>query len=67
MRSTHPSHRNIAQRMANVINAGFGTDVHTATALDLFMRRSPSFSHDLNLVAEIPDGTFAAHVGGTYD
>ena len=67
LRSTRASDRSIAQRMANVINAGFGTDVHTATALDLFMRRSPSFSHDLNLVAEIPDGTFAAHVGGTYD
>ncbi len=67
LRSTRATDRNIAQRMAAVINAGFNTDVHTATALDTFMRKSPTFSHDLNLVAETPDGNFTAHVGGTYD
>ena len=29
--------------------------------------RSPSFRHDLNLVAETEDGSFAAHVGVTLD
>lgn len=67
LRSTLSSDRNIALRMTDVINAGFSTDVHTATALDSFMTNSPTFDHNLNLVAEIPDGSFAAHVGGTYD
>jgi len=67
LRSTLSSDRNIALRMTDVINAGFSTDIHTATALDSFMTNSPTFDHDLNLVAEIPEGSFAAHVGGTYD
>ncbi len=67
LRSTRASDPNIARRMADVINAGFSTDFHTAKALDSFMTNSPTFSHDLNLVAEISDGTFTAHVGGTYD
>lgn len=67
LRSTRSGDRDVAQRMADVINAGFGTDVHTASAIDTFMTNSPTFNHDLNLVAEIADGTFVAHVGGTYD
>ena len=67
LRSTRVSDPNIAQRMADVINAGFNTDLHTATALNTFMTKSPTFTHGLNLVAENPDGSFAAHVGGTYD
>lgn len=67
LRATRASDPSVAQRMADVINAGFNTDLHTATALDTFMTKSPTFAHDLNLVAESPDGSFAAHVGGTYD
>lgn len=67
LRSTRASDPQIAQRMADVINAGFDTDLHTAAAIDSFMTKSPTFNHDLNLVAEIPDGAFAAHVGGAYD
>lgn len=67
LRSTRLGDRDIAQRMADVINAGFNTDIHSATELHTFMTKSPTFSHDLNLVAETSDGTFAAHVGGTYD
>lgn len=67
LRSTRAGDREVAQRMANVINAGFDTDLHTATAVHTFMTQSPTFSHDLNLIAEAADGTFTAHVGGTYD
>ena len=67
LRSTRASDPTVAQRMADIINAGFNTDFHTATAVDTFMTKSPTFSHDLNLVAETADGSFVAHVGGTYD
>jgi hypothetical protein len=67
LRSTRSTDLDVAQRMAEVINAGFSTDVHTAAALHTFMTRSPTFRHDLNLVAEIADGAFVAHVGGTHD
>jgi mycothiol synthase len=67
LRSTRPGDSDIAQRMADVINAGFNTDVHSPSEIHTFMTRSPTFSHDLNLVAEMSDGSFAAHVGGTYD
>lgn len=55
------------QRMADILNAGFNRTIHTAAELHNFVTFSPSFRHDLNLVAEAPDGTFAALVGMTYD
>lgn len=67
LRSTRRNERNVAQRMADVINAGFNTDIHSATEIHTFMTKSPNFSHDLNLIAEASDGSFSAHVGGTYD
>lgn len=66
-RSTSASDRNVTQRMADVVNAGFGTDTHSATERHAFMTTSPTFSHDLSHIAETSDGSFAAHVGGTYD
>ena len=56
-----------AVRMAALLNAAFGRSIHTPAEYRTFMRRSPSFRHDLNLVAIAPDGSFAAHVGLTYD
>lgn len=57
------------QRLARVINAGFNKgDFHTAREMEMFAKNSPSFRHDLTLVAELQqDGIFAAHVGFTYD
>jgi mycothiol synthase len=54
-------------RMAALLNAAFGRSVHTAAEYRTFATGSPSFRHDLNLVAEAPDGSFAAHVGLTFD
>jgi ribosomal protein S18 acetylase RimI-like enzyme len=54
-------------RMAALLNAAFGRSVHSAAEYRTFATRSPSFRHDLNLVAEAPDGAFAAHVGLTLD
>lgn len=55
------------QRMADLLNAAFNASIHTAQSYHTFVTGSPSFHHDLNLVAEAPDGSFAAHVGLTYD
>lgn len=56
-------------RLARVINDGFGKgDFHTPREMEMFARYSPSFSHELTLVAEtLEDGIFAAHVGFTVD
>jgi mycothiol synthase len=54
-------------RMATLLNAAFGRGAHSAQEYRTFMDSSPSFEHDLNLVAVAPDGVFAAHVGLTYD
>lgn len=54
-------------RVAALLNAAFGRSVHTAAEYRVFATRSPSFRHDLNLVAEAPDGSFAAHAGLTLD
>jgi GNAT superfamily N-acetyltransferase len=56
-----------AARMADLLNAAFGRTKHTAAAYLSFMAGSPSFRHDLNLVALAPDGAFAAHVGVNYE
>jgi ribosomal protein S18 acetylase RimI-like enzyme len=53
--------------MAALLNAAFGRTVHTAAEYRTFATASPSFRHDLNLVAEAADGSFAAHVGLTLD
>jgi mycothiol synthase len=56
-----------AARMAALLNAAFGRTIHTTAEYRTFATCSPSFRHDLNLVAEAPDGSFAAHVGLTLD
>lgn len=55
-----------AERMAVLLNAAFGRTLHTAAEYLHFMG-SPSFSHELSLVSLAPDGSFAAHVGVTFD
>jgi mycothiol synthase len=67
VRSTRPNDMSDCQRVADVLNAAFNRDCHTARELHNFMTLSPSFRHDLDLVAEAPDGSFAAYVGITYD
>jgi ribosomal protein S18 acetylase RimI-like enzyme len=54
-------------QMAALLNASFGRSTHTAGEYRTFVTRSPSFRHDLNLVAVAPDGSFAAHAGFTVD
>jgi len=54
------------QRVADVLNAGFGRSSHTA-AWFATLTRSPAYRAELHLVAETPDGAFASFVGVTYD
>ncbi len=56
-----------SQRVADILNAGFGRTSHTAREFDRFAHESPSFRYDLHLVAETPEGLFASFVGVTYD
>ena len=56
-----------ADALARLHNAAFARTFHTRDEYMRFATSSPSFRHDLNLVAEAPDGHFAAHVGVTYD
>ena len=66
LRATRPGWDD-CQRIADVHNASFNRSIHTAQDYNTFVTCSPSFRHDLNLVAEAPDGSFAVHVGLTYD
>ncbi|MEN8113493.1 MAG: GNAT family N-acetyltransferase [Actinomycetota bacterium] len=67
LRPTSLDDPDLAQRMADVLNAGFGRATHSAKEYATFMAKAPIFSHDLNLVAETSDGSFAAHVGCNFD
>lgn len=53
--------------MAALLNAAFNRTIHNAREYENFVQHSPSFRHDLNLVAQAPDGSFAAHVGMTHE
>ena len=66
MRTTRPGGED-AQRIADLLNAAFDRTVHTGAEYEAFTTNSPSFRHDLDLVAEAPDGSFAAYAGVTYD
>lgn len=50
-------------RIAALLNAAFRRNLHTREEYQHFIHHSPSFQHELNLVAEAPDGSFASHVG----
>lgn len=68
LRVTDPADPAEAQRLADVLNLGFNRPgFHQGAEVMNFWRHSPSFRNDLNLVAAAPDGSFAAHVGVTYD
>lgn len=54
------------ERMAALLNTSFRRNFHTREEYEHFIHHSPSFQHELNLVADAPDGSFASHVGMTY-
>lgn len=67
LRTTRPNDRDDCDLMAVLLNAAFKRTIHSGAEYWHFETHSPSFRHDLNLVAEAPDGSLAAHVGVTYD
>jgi mycothiol synthase len=67
LRTTRPGDEGDFQRVADLLNAAFNRTFHNAGEYRTFTRLSPSFRHDLDLVAEAPDGSLAALVGMMYD
>lgn len=67
LRTTRPGDAGDHQRVADVLNAAFNRDFHTAAEVGAFFTQAPCFRHDLDLVAVAPDGSFAAYVGVLYD
>lgn len=67
LRTTRAGDEGDCQRMADLLNASFQRTIHSAEEHHTFVTQSPSFRHDLNLVAVAADGAFAAHVGLTVD
>jgi ribosomal protein S18 acetylase RimI-like enzyme len=55
------------QRVADLLNAAFNRSFHNAGEFYHYARLAPSYRQDLHLVAEAPDGAFAAHVAAIYD
>jgi len=55
------------QAVADILNAAFGRDIHTAAEFRGFTATAPSYRRDLDLVAEAPGGEFGAYVGITWD
>jgi GNAT superfamily N-acetyltransferase len=55
------------QAVADLLNAAFGRTSHTAAEHATFARRAPSFRRDTDLVAEAPDGSFAAYAALCWD
>lgn len=54
-------------RYAALLNAAFRRTVHSAQEVANFTLHSPSFDAQLELIAQAPDGSFAALAGMIYD
>lgn len=67
LRETRPGSVEDAQKIADLLNAAFQRDFHNADEFLVFSQQAPCFRHDLDLVVEAPDGSFAAYVGLPYD
>ena len=67
LRTTRPNDEGDCQRIADLLNAAFNRDFHTAEEYHTFTKMAPSYRNDLDLVAEAPDGSLAAYVGLPYD
>ncbi len=67
IRATNPEDIADCQKIADLLNAAFNRDFHTAAEYQEFTRSAPSFRRDLDLVAVAPDGSFASYVGIPYD
>lgn len=66
LRTTRANNEDCA-RIAALLNAAFNRTCHTAGEYRAFVTLNPAFRHDLNLIAEAPDGSCAAHVGLNFD
>jgi mycothiol synthase len=67
LRTTRPGDEGDSQAVADLLNAAFNRTSHTAAEYRAFTTMAPSFRHDLDLVAEAPEGSLAALVGMIYD
>ncbi len=67
LRCVHAGDLSDCQRIADLLNAAFNRNFHNALEFQVFAQRAPSYREDLHLVAEAPDGSFAAFVGVIYD
>jgi len=67
LRTTDPENGRDAQQIADLLNAAFNCNFHTAQEFQQFTRRATCFHPELDLVAMAPDGRFAAYVGIPYD
>jgi GNAT superfamily N-acetyltransferase len=67
LRTTRPDDEADCQRIADLLNAAFGRDWHTAMEYHSFASQAPCYRNELDLVAEAPGGSFGAYVGMTYD
>ncbi len=67
LRTTEPADLANCQRIADLLNAAFNRDFHTAVEFQNFTVGAPCYRPDLDLVAVAPNGSFAAYVGIAYD
>jgi mycothiol synthase len=67
LRTTRPDDPADCRRIADLLNIAFGRTFHNAEEYRNFTLHAPCFRQELDLVAEAPDGSFAAYVGIPYD
>ncbi|MFC1475236.1 GNAT family N-acetyltransferase [Candidatus Zixiibacteriota bacterium] len=63
IRTVNAEDNDDCQKIADLLNAAFNRDFHTAAEFRNFAKLAPCYRQDLDLVAVAPDGMFAAYTG----
>jgi mycothiol synthase len=67
LHTLRPEDHGDCARYAALLNAAFRRTIHSAEEVANFARHSPSFDPQLELIAQAPDGSFAALTGMIHD
>ncbi len=67
LRTTDPGDMEDCQKIADLLNAAFNRDFHTAQEYRTYTEKALSYNNELDLAAVAPDGSFGAYAAMIFD